>query len=115
MRDPVLSVVLKYIREGWPSKVTSDLQSYFNKLEDLSVQDGCVMWGNRVVIPFSLRDKLLHELHKEHVGSTRMKELARSFFWWPNLDSELEAIVRCCDVCLSTRNAPPHAQLHPWE
>ena len=115
MRDPVLSVVLKYIREGWPSKVTSDLQSYFNKLEDLSVQDGCVMWGNRVVIPFSLRDKLLHELHKEHVGSTRMKELARSFFWWPNLDQELEAIVRCCDVCLSTRNAPPHAQLHPWE
>ena len=68
MRDPVLSVVLKYIREGWPPKVTSDLQSYFNELEELSVQDGCVKWGNRGVILFNLHDKLSQDLHNELVG-----------------------------------------------
>ena len=113
--DPILSVVFKFIREGWPNKVPPEFQSYLNKFEDLSVQGDCIMWGYRVVIPSKLRDKMLRELHNEHVGSTRMKELARSYFWWPNLDLDIEAIVRCCDVCLTTRNAPPHAQLHPWE
>ena len=44
-----------------------------------------------------------------------MKELARSYLWWPNIDSDIESYVRSCDSCQSIRPDPPRAPLHPWE
>ena len=67
------------------------------------------------MIPLRDRKPLLAEVHSGHVGASRMKELARSYLWWPILDSELEELVKHCTECLETRNAPPKAELHPWE
>ena len=44
-----------------------------------------------------------------------MKSIARSFVWWPKMDSELAAKVQSCTMCQQTRRAPPEAPLHPWE
>ena len=52
---------------------------------------------------------LLADVHSGHVGASRMKELARCYLWWPNLDSDLEKLVKHCPECLETRNAPPKA------
>ena len=44
--DPILSQVLGFILEGWPSKTSSEeLNSYFTKRTELSVEDGCILWG----------------------------------------------------------------------
>lgn len=45
-----------------------------------------------------------------------MKMLARGFIWWPNMDSDLESVVKQCRVCLLNRNAPALAPVHsvPW-
>ena len=49
-RDPVLSKVRKYIQSGWPdSKVSEDLKPYFCQRNELSLSDGCVVWGARVI------------------------------------------------------------------
>ena len=40
----------------------------------------------RVVIPSCLQVKLLEVLHSTHIGTSRMKSLARQFVWWPKLD-----------------------------
>ena len=55
------------------------------------------MWGIRVIIPVKLRNKMLDELqnvHVGHIGIVKMKELSRSFFWWPKLDSDIEQLAR---------------------
>lgn len=44
-----------------------------------------------------------------------MKQLARSYVWWPCMDSEIEAVVKKCAPCQESRPAPPTAPLHPWE
>ena len=44
---------------------------------------------------------ILHELHDTHPGISRMKSLARSYMWWPNMDQCLENEVKTCDVCQS--------------
>ena len=43
-----------------------------------------------------------------------MKALARSFLWWPNLETALEDTSRCCEICQSQRNKPMTGIVHPW-
>ena len=44
-----------------------------------------------------------------------MKGLARSYFWWPGLDSQIESTCRSCEGCALTQNNPPAAPVHRWE
>ena len=83
--------------------------------EELSVHDGCMLWGSRVIIPPQGRTKIIKEFHEGHPGSTRMKALARSFMWWPQLDRDLENVVQDCEICQTYRHLPPTAPLQPWE
>ena len=116
--DPILSKVLRYSQVGWPISLPesdASLRSFFHKRNELTIEAGCILWGSRVIIPSRDRQALLSELHGGHVGSSRMKELARSYLWWPNLDNDLEELVKRCPACLETRKSPPKAELHPWE
>ncbi|XP_030838252.1 uncharacterized protein K02A2.6-like [Strongylocentrotus purpuratus] len=81
-KDLVLSKVLYHVMNGWPSHCGEDkLQEYFNRRNELSVDQGCLLWGMRVIIPPKFRERLLEELHQEHTGIVRMKAVARSYFW----------------------------------
>ena len=44
-----------------------------------------------------------------------MKALARSYFWWPGLDKDIEAAVRACQPCQMTRPRPSPSPLHSWQ
>ena len=72
------------------------------------------MRGLRTVIPPSLRQTILTELHEGHPGITRMKSIARSHVWWPKIDQEIEKVTRECQPCNKTRRAPPASPLLPW-
>ena len=115
-RDPVLSQVLRYILEGWPKAVNSEeLTPYYTKRTELSVEDGCILWGTRVIVPPQGRSKVLSELHEAHPGESRMKALARSYVWWPGLDQDIVKKVKSCDECQAHQSTPAEAPLHPWE
>ena len=43
-----------------------------------------------------------------------MKSLARSYFWWPCLDKDIEHTAKSCKSCQSSKHAPPSAPLQPW-
>ena len=59
-------------------------------------------------------NNVLQELHVGHPGICRMKALARSYIWWPNLDESIEDMVQDCSICQSMRNQPAKAPYHPW-
>ena len=46
LKDPVLSQVLRCIKQGWPNQVHPEMQPYWNKRMELSVLDDCILWGN---------------------------------------------------------------------
>ena len=112
--DPILGKVLVYLRQGWPKKPPRVVEPYWRRQEELSTEGDCVMWGMRVCIPKVLQQKVLAELHSGHPGVVKMKALARSYFWWPELNTEIETCVRSCQACQETRNLPAKAPLHPW-
>jgi len=53
-------------------------------------------------------------LHSDHPGISRMKALARSYIWWPNLDKSIETLARSCKPCGAVKHAPAVAPLRPW-
>ena len=112
--DPILSLVYRYVQNGWPSIVDASLVPYKNKQDELTIHQGCLLWGTRVVVPSSLRNEVLAELHETHPGMTRMKGLSRSYVWWPKIDSDIEKTVSTCLVCQKIRSEPVQAPVHPW-
>ncbi|XP_033231637.1 uncharacterized protein K02A2.6-like [Belonocnema kinseyi] len=115
--DGVLNKVIRSCLDGWPEK-QSDGEfptSYWTKKDALTVDNKCLFWGHRIVIPEKLRPLILRELHSSHFGGSRMKSLARSFVWWPNIDVDIEKLVKACDSCLQTRKIPPKIPLTPWQ
>ena len=43
-----------------------------------------------------------------------MKEIARSHFWWINLDKDIEEKGKSCIHCQSNQTHPAATPLHPW-
>ena len=115
--DALLRQVLKFTKYGWnkTGRVDDKLRPYFNRREELSTEGNCLMWGIKAVIPPGMRQHVLKELHQSHPGIVRMKSLARLHVWWPEIDEDIERMVRACDSCNQQKDNVPHAPLHPWE
>lgn len=108
--DPVLSSVVQFVKQGWQGKCAPELQPYYVRRDELSVHKDCLLWGNRVVIPLKLRPDMMTILHANHDGVVRMKAVARSYFWWPKLDAQIEEAVGCCEKCQRCCNNPPKVE-----
>lgn len=86
---------------------------FFSRKDELSVEGGCILWECRVVVPPKKREQIMAELHDTHSGITLMKAVARSLVWWPGIVTDLKQMVKSCESCQASRNAPPKTVLHP--
>lgn len=55
--------------------------------------------GNRIVIPGSLRSRILSLAHEGHLGIVRTKQNLRSKVFWPGLDADAEKLCKSCHGC----------------
>lgn len=65
-------------------------------------------------MPTKLRQRVLNDLHRDHVGVVQMKAMARSYMWWPGMDSDIENFAKSCVSCKAVKSAPSEAPMHPW-
>lgn len=114
-RDVVLSKVIDFVNRGFPIyNIEESVKAYMLKANELSIEKGILMWGRRVVIPLKLRKKLLEELHSSHLGIVKTKSIARSYFWWPKIDQEIENEIQNCRACRLCQPSPSKNILIPW-
>ena len=61
-----------FLQSGWPDSVQDvQLKPFATRKDELSVQDVCILWGNRIVTPKAGREDMpreLHELIQERLG-----------------------------------------------
>ena len=46
---------------------------------------------------------------------SRMKLLSRLHIWFPNIDKEIEKLVKTCETCEKLSNNPNKRPPHPWD
>ena len=113
-KDPILSEVIENTKNGWNTNPRNELLPYYQRRFELTIEQGILLWGDRVVIPSSLREILLVDLHSEHMGIVRTKQLARIYLWWPRLDVEIESMIKVCQSCQENAKNPSKSVPGTW-
>lgn len=70
--------VWQYKWKGLPEKVNKCLKPYWNRRNELSVEESYVMWGIGVIVHWRWQNQVLEDVHREHLGIVRMKSIAKS-------------------------------------
>lgn len=97
-RDPELSQVVQAVSKGETFPQLPVYSAYNTKSAELSLHEGCLLWGSRVVVPRELRNKVLQLPHAGHPGTEKAKMIARSHVWCPGTDGDITNLVRSCQV-----------------
>ena len=66
-----------------PIAHTKQLHSYKKLLSELSVEEGLIMRGERIVVPPEIRTKVVKVAHESHLGAFKTKQLIKETVWFP--------------------------------
>ncbi|XP_028419155.1 uncharacterized protein K02A2.6-like [Dendronephthya gigantea] len=121
--DESLQLLKKTIMEGWPQEkkyLAAQILPYFSMRDELTVQDGLLFKGQRVIIPSRLRRDMKKKIHASHLGTESC--LRRASVYWPGMSAEIKELVASCEVCRTYETAqqketlmPNEIQSRPWE
>ncbi len=117
-RCPILEKVRNYILVGWPkykSSVSDDIKPYFDQRGNLSIIDGIITHGDRMVIPHSMKIEILNRLHESHQGVTKCIQNANEVMWWPGMSTDIKNMIDKCLICRENRPANRKEPLKPSE
>ena len=100
--DDSLQVLKAVIQKGCPehkSDVPSVISPYFNMRDEMSIQDGLIFKGERVVVPRGSRSELLRGIHNSHLGVNGCLNRARECLYWPGMTADIKNYVSTCEAC----------------
>ena len=99
--DEVCRQVKEYCDTGWPERkvIPGPVKSYLPVASQLSVVDGLLMRGSRIVVPTSMRLEILDRLHSGYQGINKCRRRAQQAVWWPGMSSQLTDLVSNCVKC----------------
>ena len=124
-KDETLQLLSRQVIQGWPDsgkKIVPALKPYWPLRDDISVEDGLILLGSRVIVPESLRGNILRQIHGGHFGIEKCKLRAKSCVYWPNIYKEIENLVNSCCICQKYHNSqqkepmiPSEIPSRPWQ
>ena len=125
--DDTLAILKYTIQQGWPNSIKTyqaKIQPFWTFREELTIEDGLILKGTRIVIPSKKKEIILKLIHEGHLGLTKCKLHAKETVYWPGLNEQLEKLILNSPLCLkysqSKCKQPSHMSLgkeipiHPW-
>ena len=101
-KDTTLQQLKATIMEGWPNEkqhVNPCIFAYYHFRDELTVQDGLIFRGERVVIPASLRTSMKQRIHTSHLGIEGCLRRAREALFWPGMSGDIKEYISTCEIC----------------
>ena len=84
------------ILQGWPQErkdLPIQLTPYFSMRDELTVQNGLMFRGQRIVVPRGLRPKMRKRIHSSHLGAESCLLRARESLFSPEMSAEIKEMV----------------------
>ena len=97
-----LQQLKRVIMEGWPEtkdKLHVLVEPYFPYRDAMTLHDGIIFSGERVIVHAKMRGKVREILHTPHLGEESTLRRAREGLFWPNMSAEIKQTVKECDTC----------------
>ena len=101
-KDSTLSTLREVTLRGWPdgrSDCPAALLVYRNYRDVLTVADGLILKGTRIIIPESLQPAVLKQLQYAHQGAPKCKLRANGSVFWANINKHIDELVKTCSPC----------------
>ncbi len=122
-QDNVCKELKTYCFGQWPDKqhLPNALKPYWQVRGELTVVDGLLMKGTRLVIPTSLQRQTLERIHEGHQGITKCRQRAKISVWWPGISAQIKDTVEQCKTCCKHRQQhaepliPTPLPERPWK
>ena len=109
--DTSLSHLLQLTEQGGLHKDDPALGNLRPICDAVYAQDGVLLYQDRVVVPQTLRRRVLQHLHAAHQGISTMEQRARAIVFWPGMSKDIRDTRAGCTDC--NRNAPSQAAPPP--
>ncbi|KAK3103001.1 hypothetical protein FSP39_015684 [Pinctada imbricata] len=114
--DDEMNELQGVIANGWPdhiSQCSENVKKYWNFREELSIYKGIATKGRRLIVPESLREEILDQLHCGHTGTEKIKGRARELIFWPGINADIDKKVAECRVCNKYKRKQTKQPLKP--
>ena len=102
-KDNDLSTLREFIVDGWPDlmkEMLTQLRQYWSYRDELSVENGMLLKGERIVIPRSMQQDILQQIHAGHQGAEKCSKLrAGSCVFWTSMHTDIDKVVHQCATC----------------
>ena len=116
--DLLLQQIAGIITKGWPEHRTlcpKELLPFWNYRDELYIEDGILLKGERIIIPEILKEEALKQLHCAHQGAEKCKLRARGSVFWVNINKDIDEMVKACTVCQTYRYSHTKEPLIPHD
>ena len=123
--DTQLQTLKATVLSGWPenrTEVNPAKHQYWNFRYEISVQNGILFKGQRIIIPTALKDMMLLKIHSSHLGVESCINKAKDYVYWPGIYDDIRKHVSACELCQEHAPAQqplplqtPSVPTRPWE
>ena len=90
----------RYIERSQP-----ELWNFFSFHDELSVENGIIIKGKRAVIPETMQQDIINQLHTAHLGKEKTKLLAHDTDFWLTMNKDIEHLIDQCKACQEYQNS----------
>ena len=108
VQDNQLTRLSHYINTGFPCEkknLLTDLQEYWNFR--VSIENGLITCGSRIIVPHEMRAEMLQYLHEGHQGKERCLLRARNTVFWPKITYDIQELIERCIICQEHGKSQP--------
>ena len=96
VQDHQLTRLSRYINTGFPCEkknLPTDLQEFWNFRDTLSIKNGLITCGSRIILPYEMRVEMLQYIHEGHHGKERCLLRARNTVFWPKITYHIQELI----------------------
>ena len=122
--DSTCQRVASLCKEGWPNRiqqVAHDLRRFWPVRGELTMYDGLLLRGSRIVVPHKLQKETLEKIHCGHQGIRKCQQRVSMAVWWPGVNQQVEQLILNCQECSKSGTSrrqpllPTPLPQYPWE